>query len=111
VMVIGDNLPYLSALVVLNLEHWKQVAGELGLECGNGAVSSNSIVQQYVLKRIAPLLCDFPGYARIRQVTCLLEPWTIEDGLITPTLKLRRNQVMERFATEIRAMYRNHEVP
>jgi long-chain acyl-CoA synthetase len=35
----------------------------------------------------------------------MLEPWTIEDGLITPTLKLKRDKVYQRFQAEIDAMY------
>ena len=33
----------------------------------------------------------FPGYAKVRSVTPSLELWTVENGLLTPTLKVRRN--------------------
>jgi long-chain acyl-CoA synthetase len=34
-----------------------------------------------------------------------LEPWTVDDGLLTPTLKLKRSQVFERYRAEIDALY------
>jgi len=58
-----------------------------------------------VLERVANQISTFPGYARIHKVRCQLEPWSIEDGLITPTLKLKRNRVYERFEADINRMY------
>jgi long-chain acyl-CoA synthetase len=45
-------------------------------------------------------------YAVPRAVTLTREPWTIENGLMTPTLKLKRNNLMARFESAIEAMYR-----
>jgi len=50
-------------------------------------------------------LKDFPGYAKIRQLRLMLEPWTIEEGLITPTLKVKRPKVLEKYASEVESMY------
>ncbi|HHH12825.1 MAG TPA: long-chain fatty acid--CoA ligase, partial [Thiolapillus brandeum] len=63
------------------------------------------MVHGRVLKRIQQALKDFPGYAKIRKVHLSLEPWSIEEGLITPTLKVKRPKVLERFAGEVEAMY------
>ncbi|MCK7580431.1 MAG: hypothetical protein MZV65_35480 [Chromatiales bacterium] len=43
-------------------------------------------------------LKDFPGYARIRHVLRVAEPWTVENGLLTPTLKLKRSEIEQRYA-------------
>jgi len=104
-LVIGDNRPYLTALVVLDPEQWKLLAGELGMDPGDTAACQSSRVNQVVLERVANQISTFPGYARIHKVSCRLEPWSIEDGLITPTLKLKRNKVCEHFEAEIKAMY------
>jgi long-chain acyl-CoA synthetase len=51
---------------------------------------------------------EFPGYAQVRRVSATLEPWTVENGLLTPTLKLKRAKVMEKFNAEIDGMYAGH---
>jgi len=43
--------------------------------------------------------------ARVRRVIVAPEPWTVENGLLTPTLKIRREQVLKRFADEIDSVY------
>ena len=50
-----------------------------------------------VLARIAAQVKMFPGYARILRVYLSFEPWSVENGLMTPTLKLKRARVMFRF--------------
>jgi long-chain acyl-CoA synthetase len=56
-------------------------------------------------RRIRSALKDFPGYAKIRKVHLSLEPWTVENGLVTPTLKTKRARVLERFGPEVDALY------
>ena len=53
-------------------------------------------------------LDDFPGYANVRRVLLLTEPWSVDNGLLTPTLKLMRPKVYARFAQEIEAFYERH---
>jgi long-chain acyl-CoA synthetase len=105
VMVVGEGRPYLTALVVLDPEQWKALAGELELDPDDPASLHEKRVQNAVLQRIKASLKDFPGYAKIRKVHLSLEPWTIEAGLITPTLKVKRPKVLERFAGEVEALY------
>ena len=50
-------------------------------------------------------LSAFPRYVRVRRVIALDEPWTIENGLLTPTLKIKRAVVTERYRREIEAIY------
>ncbi len=105
VMVVGEGRPYLTALVVLNPEHWKELAAELGLDPDDPTALEHKAVHNRMLKRIQKALKDFPGYAKIRKVHLTLEPWTIEAGLITPTLKVKRPKVLEHHADAVEAMY------
>jgi long-chain acyl-CoA synthetase len=60
-------------------------------------------------KKLAKLanerLKSFPRYIRIRRVVAMKEPWTLEDGLLTPTLKVKRAEVRARYEAEIRRIY------
>jgi long-chain acyl-CoA synthetase len=100
VLVVGESKPYLSAIVVLNPDH----AQALGLDPNN--LSEQQL--QELLTRINNHLDNFPGYAKIIQVTVLKEPWSVENGLVTPTLKLKRNKILERYAEEYDSMYHGH---
>jgi long-chain acyl-CoA synthetase len=105
VMVVGEGRPYLGALVVLDGEHWTGFAQEQGVDPLDPASLVNSKVASAVGRRIRSALKDFPGYAKIRKVHLSLEPWTVENGLVTPTLKTKRARVLERFAAEVDALY------
>jgi len=108
VMVVGDNRPYLSALVVLNQEMWAEEAKRLGVVADDPEVLNDSHVGAAMLERLVGRITAFPGYAQIRHVTCLRYPWTIDEGLITPTMKLRRRRILERFSNVIDEMYSGH---
>ena len=58
------------------------------------------------LARIKKAAAGFPHYAVPRSVCLTQEPWTIENTMMTPTLKLKRNNLMHKFAADIEAMYR-----
>jgi long-chain acyl-CoA synthetase len=104
VMVLGEGRPYLSIIAVLNADQWKKVAAESGHSAGADALRSKE-VEQLVLKRIDRQLSELPGHTQVRRAVLTLEPWTIESGHLTPTMKLKRTQVMELFNAEIDRMY------
>ena len=108
IMIIGDARPYLTAVIVLNPEQWKIQADNLKLDTQDPQALKSEEFEKLVSDKIARQLSEFPGYAVIRRVTCALEPWTIENQLITPTLKLKRNRIMERYAADIETMYEGH---
>lgn len=62
-------------------------------------------------RRANTQLRDFPGYARIRYIGRVPGPWTVENGLLTPTLKLRRKEAERMFLKEIEAMYAANPSP
>ena len=108
VMVIGDDRPFLTALIVLNPEQWESYASNNQLDANDPEAFKSESFKKYLCEIIGQQLKEFPGYARIHNATCALEPWTIENELITPTLKLKRNRIMERYAADIEKMYEGH---
>jgi long-chain acyl-CoA synthetase len=108
VMIFGEAHPYLIALAVVNPQGWQHFAQEVGIRDDMPEALTDSRVEAKVLKRIARNLRDFPGYAKVNRVLLLREPWSIENGLLTPTLKVKRTEVAQRFITEIRELYDGH---
>lgn len=107
-MVVGEGKPFIAALLVLEEEAWSKFASELGLDATDRASLKNEQVIDAVLKKLASLLSSFPVYAQIHSVYLTCEPWTIENGLLTPTLKIKRNVINERFSQQITELYRGH---
>ncbi len=106
VMVVGEGRPYLTALIVLDGDHWPRFAQQQGVDPLAPASLGKAKVRQAIVRRIKGALRDFPGYAKVRQVHLSLDPWTVENGLSTPTMKLKRSSVLERLASEVDGMYR-----
>ncbi|HEY7658896.1 MAG TPA: long-chain fatty acid--CoA ligase [Burkholderiales bacterium] len=107
VMLLGEGKPYLSVMSVLNADHWKKLCTERGLNDAPATIQSKQ-VEEILVSRIATQMKEFPGYAQVRRVAATLDPWTVENGLLTPTLKLKRAKVMEKFNAEIDGMYAGH---
>ncbi|MEN8175604.1 MAG: long-chain fatty acid--CoA ligase [Pseudomonadota bacterium] len=105
VMVVGEGRPYLTALAVLNADLWPGLAREYGVDADHPESLYHERIIVHLLRRIRALLKDFPGYAKIRRISLTLEPWTIENGLITPTLKVKRQKVLEHHADAVGLMY------
>lgn len=111
VMVVGEGRPYLGALVVLNEAVWPAVAREHGLPEAPARAREDPRVEGYLLERAADLLHAFPGYAQVRRLRLLPEPWSVDNALLTPTLKLKRARIAERFQDEVAALYAGHDSP
>lgn len=105
VMLVGEGKPYLAALTVLNAEHWQTFAAELGVDPGQPDSLTDPRVLKALMRRMASHLKHFPGYAQIRRVHPELALWTVENGLLTPTLKIKRNLIFERYRAAIEALY------
>jgi long-chain acyl-CoA synthetase len=110
-MVVGEGMPHLAALIVLEPEAWRETATKLELDAADPASLKAAALLQTVRDKIRKLLRSFPSHARVRETWLTLEPWTIENGLLTPTLKIKRAAIGERYAREIGELYAQHRVP
>jgi long-chain acyl-CoA synthetase len=107
-MVVGEGKPFISALLVLNPDAWKELAAELGLDAEDvGSLQSPEAIDA-VLHKLAVLLGMFPGYTQIHAVYLTWDPWSIENGLLTPTLKIKRSELEKHFTHEINELYHGH---
>jgi long-chain acyl-CoA synthetase len=110
-MVVGEQRPYLAALVVLNADEWARAQARLGAGAKDASALPAARQAELLLRRIAEAVKSFPAYATPRRVWWTTEPWTIAAGLLTPTLKVKRPAVTQRFAAEIEALYSRERHP
>jgi long-chain acyl-CoA synthetase len=102
----GDNRPFIACIVVLSRSGWARLAAELQLPPDARESLQAPGARQAALQRIRELTHSFPHYAQPRAVALTLDPWTSENTLMTPTLKLKRNNLAARFANDIEQLYR-----
>ena len=105
VMAVGEARPYITALVVVNDMRFKMLCDEVGIDSDDPNINNNRNLKAKIVKRIRVAAKHFPQYGVPRNVYILREHWTVENGLLTPTMKLRRRQILERFAQEIEGLY------
>ena len=104
-LIVGEGKAYLSALVVLNGSNWPALAQQHGLDPLDDNSLRHKKLHNTLIKQICLALHDFPGYAKVRKIHLSLEPWSSENDLLTPTLKVKRAKVVARFKDEIEQMY------
>ena len=110
-MVVGEGRPCVAALLVLNPAAWQVFASGLSLDHEDPSSLQSPAATKEVIKKIAVLLQKFPVHARVRSVYMTLEPWTIENGMITATMKLKRPEIEKQFAEQIRKLYVRRDIP
>jgi long-chain acyl-CoA synthetase len=104
VLVVGENRPSLAAIVVVNPSQWKILADKLEVDADDDQLNSPQ-VQKVLLEKIGYRLKEFPGYAKIHRVHATTKPWDIDSGLVTATLKVRREPLIEQFSSTIEKLY------
>ncbi|SDW07889.1 AMP-dependent synthetase/ligase [Nitrosomonas communis] len=108
VMIIGEGRSYLSALVVLSRHGWESVAAQCKVSTDLQQLARNEQAEEIVLEMISQQINEFPGYAQVYRVALIPEPWTVVNEMLTPTLKLKRSKIMERYKIEIERLYAGH---
>ncbi len=105
-MVVGDNQPYLAAVIVPDFDLLSKWAAEAGIAAGSPAdlIESPAIVELYC-ERIRRQLETLPPYERVKRFRLLHEPFTVAEGLLTPKLSLRRPMIQQKHQPGIAALY------
>lgn len=103
VMLHGANRPYNVALVVVNPEAIGNWAKEQGITLDD--VTRDERVKKLVLDELLRCSSSFRPFELVRKVHLITEDFTTDNGLLTPTLKLKRRQVEARYAAALDALY------
>ncbi|MGW1254736.1 AMP-dependent synthetase/ligase [Streptomyces sp. NPDC002513] len=108
-VVVGDNRPCVGALITLDPEfvaHWRGALFVQGDPAGRAAREENALRQE-IARAVAAANTTVSRSESIRVFRVLPEPFDVASGLLTPSMKLRRDAVARRYAVEIDAMYRS----
>jgi long-chain acyl-CoA synthetase len=105
-VVIGDRRPYLTALITLDPEEAPALAEQLGLESSDlAALSSEEAVRAEVQKAVDEVNSHVGPVEQIKRFAILDHDLSQETGELTPTLKVKRNVVHEKYADLVDATY------
>lgn len=105
-VVLGNNRPFVTLLVRPSMPHLEELAQKLQVRFSDAAELANSPeVVEEIRRRVEALTEKLPSQERIKDFRVALEEFTMDNGLLTPTLKVKRRQVEERFEALIEDMY------
>ena len=106
IMVIGSERKNLAALIVPNFDALKAWAADNSIDTDDlSAMLQTREVQQHIQSEIRSRLTDFADFEQVRRFTLLEKEFSQEEDEMTPTLKLKRNVIMERYSDVIEGMY------
>ncbi|WP_437968957.1 long-chain fatty acid--CoA ligase [Sorangium sp. So ce260] len=103
VCMVGDGRKYLSALITLTETKLAELKGQGALN-GDTAITSPEVVGQ-VKAHIDALNAQLASFEQIKKFTVLGREFSVQDGEMTPTLKMKRNVIEQRFRGTIDQMY------
>ncbi|WP_342372379.1 long-chain fatty acid--CoA ligase [Propioniciclava soli] len=105
-VVLGNNRPYVTLLVRPSPPALEELASQLQIAAADAAelVHAPEIVAE-IKRRVAVLTERLPSQEQIKDLRVAWDEFTMDNGLLTPTLKVKRRQVEERFAALIEDMY------
>lgn len=106
-VLIGDKRMFCTALVVPDFDALKEYARAAGVPFNfNHDLVKNPIIYRLIEEEVDKIQKDLANFERVRKFILLAKPFTIEDGEMTPTLKIKRKVVEEKYADVIDGMYR-----
>lgn len=107
VAIIGDGYKFVSALIYPNWEVLRREARQRGIDTSvsDEALAENHELHRLMTTHIEQALSSVAQYEKVKRFVLLTEPFSMEKGELTNTLKIRRKVINEHFAKEIASMY------
>ncbi|MBL3669980.1 long-chain fatty acid--CoA ligase [Streptomyces sp. M2CJ-2] len=112
-VVVGDDRPCVGALITLDpefLTHWRAALSLPGDAPTREAREENALHEE-IARAVAAANSSVSRSESIRVFRVLAEPFDVTNGLLTPSMKLRRDEIVRRHALEIDAMYHSRSRP
>jgi long-chain acyl-CoA synthetase len=105
-MIYGDNRLYNVALVVADMDVLKPWATEQGIDTGDveKLLGDRRVVDQ-IMTEVDKYSSNFKGFERVKKITLTAEDFTLENNLLTPSLKVKRRFVWQKYGPQIEKLY------
>lgn len=113
IMVIGDNEKFIAALIVPNfetIERWAEQE-QISLPDDEAAICQNDRVKQWVLEEVDLVNEQLEYEERIKMFELIPEEWTPDNDLLTPSLKKKRRNILQRYAGQVDRIYADKKRP
>ena len=104
-MVIGDRRKFLTALLVPDFETLEAWAASQGFSGSHQDLVEHPKVQEAVAEEVAAANTKLAKYERVGKWSLLGEEWGIETGELTPTLKIKRRVIVDKYGDVIEGLY------
>ncbi|MCF8230756.1 MAG: long-chain fatty acid--CoA ligase [Bacteroidales bacterium] len=109
VFVVGEYKDYLSAFFVLNQDYAKKWARQNQVSDKVEKLRQNKDIHAYIEELIKTYNEQARDTHQIKAYKVLTDEWSIENGELTPSMKLKRNNLVKRYAREIQSFYESRE--
>ncbi|OYR85333.1 long-chain fatty acid--CoA ligase, partial [Halorubrum distributum] len=106
-VVLGDGRKFVSALIVPNFEKiaaWADAEG-IDLPDEHAAICRDDRVRERIQSEVDRVNEEFESYEKIKQFRLVEEEFTEDNDLLTPTMKKKRRNILDRFADEVELIY------
>ena len=106
-MVIGENQKFPAALIQLNFEAVEAWAREKQLKLSTDQTTwcKNAVIQNKVMDEVNSINDRFGQWEKVKEIQLTPDVWSVDDGQLTPTMKLKRKVLKEKYNSLIENIY------
>jgi len=106
--VIAEAKPFTTALIFPDFENLKVIKLELGCEAmTNDAFLESKEARDLIQKTLDEVNGKLNHWEQVQKIAIIKVPITVDSGQLTPTMKIRRHIVLEKYRSEIDSLYRS----
>ena len=109
-VVYGEGRHYVTALLVPHWDNLRRAVANCGQRLPDNAtedeLAGHPAVREELQKRVSSRLADVAGYEQVKRFHILPRPFTVVDGELTVSLKMRRGVIFARYQAELESLYR-----
>lgn len=103
-LLVGDGKPFCVALLTLDRAALISL-GRFAIATAEGPWNADGSVRNYLWKEVEQVNGSLSSFETVKNILILADDFTVENGLLTPTLKVKRSNVLERYQKEIAELY------